>query len=401
MTKVTFATVSVFEYGYLNLKDHVEKLNRKALKHGMEPITMAVREVAFVRIYKGGFGCSEPLYHIEINGIEPCIDGWRLVARVEFNDTIGQVVRLAPNVCDDGSFASYREHNGHCDHCNSIRRRNDVFILEDCNGNRKSVGRNCLADFIRDGDANSIIRYAEFADDLGKCGDKDYEGDGVCMPNPKLQPFLTIVAMLTRRLGWVSRTTSKDNDVSSTADCAARYLYSREPYRTRWIDANELFVSDNDVKLAGDAIEWVCNVEDRSEYINTIKRIGQAGIVDMKSLAGYAASIISAYKKTLDVSKARAAFAKNTDFIGNVKQRLKNLEVRVLRVRYIDGYYGTTTIVAMETDIDGGVAPLVWFASGSQDIAEGTILTIDATVKDQKDDPKFGKQTIVTRCSIK
>ena len=80
-------------------------------------------------------------------------------------------------------------------------------------------------------------------------------------------------------------------------------------------------------------------------------------------------------------------------FLGEQKDRIKNLEVTITGIKYIDGAYGTTSLISMRT-AEGKVAK--WFASGYKEIEMGSKVTIDGTVKAQE--VYNGQdQTILTR----
>jgi hypothetical protein len=416
-TTVTLATVRVNEAGMLGLRAKVAMLHKRAERHGMVAPTVAiVKEVPFVPVIGKRFGCSEYLYDVEVNGCEPRIDGYRLAARIDFTSSIGPVVKIVPGTDDDGSYSQYRDHDGSCEHCNSLRRRNDVFVLEHLDGRRKVVGRNCLADFLRCGDAATLAEYAEWVDRLSQldssgCSEYAEESLGYgsrLRPVKGIVPFLTVTAMITRRIGWMGRTKARDlGDVTATADNVSYYFYGKGKHHALWVAENDLSVTDKDAELADKAIKWACEVDaSRNEYLDTIQRIAQSGSVDMGKLDGYAASIIIAYKKACEYDAERAkkaAAAPDKVFIGDAgKKGQQDIgRVRVVRMRTIEGYYGLKTIVAMEADLpDGSVAPIVWFASGEHDYDEGCEYDLRAGIKEHSDDAKWGKQTIVTRAKL-
>ena len=68
-----------------------------------------------------------------------------------------------------------------------------------------------------------------------------------------LERYLTVVAMLTRRIGWTSRTKAREYDVSdgvsSTADDASRYIFAKGQSVTDWINYHELYADDEDSVL--------------------------------------------------------------------------------------------------------------------------------------------------------
>lgn len=412
--KITLATVELFDRGLRGLQGKVESLNKRAVRHKMAPVEISVlREKAFFPVYRGGIGRAESLYTVEINGCEPCIDGWRLGARIEFN-AVGAIVRPAPGA-PEGEFIRYAAVAPICEHCNTNRKRNDIFVLVGPNGEHKLVGRNCLADFLRDGDADSLARYAEFADivrDIDPAGCEDeFErmGGGRSVPFMALDRYLPVVAMLSRRLGWMSRTAAKDCEgVSSTADHAGYYFYGHGKGHARWIEENELFACADDDELAGRAIEWAKTVDtSRSEYLDVIKKIACAGTVDMRTLSGYAASIIIAYRKACEREAEyaeKAKIAKNRVWFGTVGRREKGIKATCVGKHSHEGYYGVTTIIRFEVSVnEGEKAVLVWFASGDRfnEFEEGDEYAFDAMIKAHDDDARYGRDTKINRVTVK
>jgi len=402
----TIIKLSLNGAGLHGLRIKVEKLNKRARRHGLEEIRVDVLSEELVTREHNGIEVTELRYEVEINGCEPCINGWRLIARIEFNDTIGNVVRIVPWYEDNGTFAKYRTIDPTCEHCNTARRRNDVFVLQHESEGRKVVGRNCLADFLRCGDAESLAQYGEWCEQLARltpteCEEEGFEGGwgNQFKPVQPLDEYLALVAMMTRRIGWVSRTEARDSMATATVDQVGYYLYGRrDHYWREFIQENDLYVNEGDHTLADKAIEWAQGIEETNEYLSILHRIAVEGIVDW-SLDGYTGSMIVAYHKAQDREREKAQ-APTKVWLGAVKERVKDQVVTVLRVRYTDGEWGTRTIVAMEAPVGDSVAPLVWFATGSQEYDEGAQYRLTATIKAHDNREGWGKQTIVTRAKL-
>ncbi len=413
---VPIKTVELGEAGLAGLRLVTDKLNRRAERHGMEKLVVTVIDEWSDHNEDTGF--ASPRYLVGIEGISPCIDGWVLAARIENNELIGTVVRVVPGNYADYDYTRYRTHDFGCEHCNTKRRRNDVFVLADRDGNMKVVGRNCLADFIRTGDAGSFAEWAEWMDKLGALNESDFAntayddgfGEGVGRPITGLDRYLTATAMITRRIGWMSRTGARDSyGAVATADNVNYFIYGRGTGYDTWVRENELSLNPADSESATKAIEWAKSLTPektaKSEYLYTIGKIATVGMVG-DGLDGFAASIIRAYDKDCEWATEKAeksAGRKERVFIGDAdKKGQQDLGiVRIVRTHYFEGNYGITTIVGMEVDLpDGTVAPIVWFASGEKDFEVGTEYTLRAGIKDHKDDPKYGKQTVVTRAKL-
>lgn len=86
----------------------------------------------------------------------------------------------------------------------------------------------------------------------------------------------------------------------------------------------------------------------------------------------------------------------NSEFVGEIKERLRGLKATVTGIRSTEGYYGTTFIYSFKS----GENVFVWFSSSCKDIEEGDEILLTGTVKDHKIYNGI-KQTVLTRCIIK
>lgn len=412
MTNIATATVS--EYAVAALRERVEKLNARALRHGMSPLQVNAVEVEPKEAKSGDL---VPQFEVTIVGNAPRLEGWVIAAKVERDEIIGILVKAIPGPFAEEDYSEYRESDFYCDHCNSRRGRKCVFVMRHTETlETKVVGRNCLADFVRNDKAEDFARFVEAVDaiqewfvagdELDDEGREIYGGSGDWQAPIGLERFLATAQCCTRRLGWLSRTAAKqsfDNE-TSTADNALYVLCGHGEFHKKFITCHEIYVNDADRELAREAIEWAAGLTDLSnEYIRTIHEIAVAGFTNRK-LAGYSASIIRAYQKAMEWEEGRAEKAKTAKakvFAGEPGKTRDLGVATVKRVRYIEGYYGTKTIVALDLPMgEDEVAPLVWFASGSREFNEGEQYHVRAGIKDCTDDERFGKQTVLTRAKL-
>ena len=84
------------------------------------------------------------------------------------------------------------------------------------------------------------------------------------------------------------------------------------------------------------------------------------------------------------------------EFVGEVGERLRNLQVVFEVASSFEGYYGLTNVYKF--DCDG--AQLTWFTSATKDLREGAEYILTGTVKDHK---VYGntKTTYLNRCIVK
>ena len=88
-----------------------------------------------------------------------------------------------------------------------------------------------------------------------------------------------------------------------------------------------------------------------------------------------------------------------SDFIGEIKERLRNLEVSLISQKDVESYYGISILYTFKS----GENVLTWFCSGKglpQDIHIGDTFLLTGTVKDHKEYNEI-KQTHLSRCIIK
>jgi len=410
-TTTTLATCKISPFGLIVLTDKIDKLNRRADRHNMNRLNLTV--VTTTTEFDEKSGCDKEWHHVEIEGCAPRINGWVLAAKIECDDIVGTLVSVVPGDFADCDYSAYREHDFSCDHCNSRRGRKSVFVLKHSDGSTKVVGRNCLADFLRCANAEDFARYAEFVDELASLDsddlDSEYESCGYAgrggYPELSLETFLPLVRAITRRVGWVSRTAAKDFDGGvATADWALRIIQSNDRHIRAFVARNEIEVNDADRDCAAKAVEWAKSVDDaKSEYLHVIRAIATTGRVNNR-LAGYAASIVSAYNREIERETERAEKAKNAPskvYAGDPGKTRDIGTVTIKGVHFFEGYYGVTSIVRMELVVsESEVAPIVWFASGERDYEAGDVYHLRAGIKECNDDPKYGKQTVVTRAKL-
>ena len=180
MTVTTIATKKLTLGAVARLRDKVDRLNNRAARLGLEPLTITVGPAVPVkRESPCGVDYTVWFCDTEVSGVAPRINGWEIVARIEFTDS-GNLVHVAPHI--ESVDNKYRTIGNECHHCNTKRRRNDLVVIRHSDGREKVVGRNCLADFIRTDDAEGLLLYAAYSAELSvsDCDeDEDYRGGRV------------------------------------------------------------------------------------------------------------------------------------------------------------------------------------------------------------------------------
>ena len=135
------------EFFLAEVKARLEKLNKRAVKLGCDPLELVVHKEYFQKI-GGNSGYISPkikMYEISIEGAAPKLEGWTFVGTLDHYSLPGNViVNTVPGETIPECF-----HNSAaiCDHCNTIRNRKETFIVKN-EDKIWQVGRQCLKDFL-------------------------------------------------------------------------------------------------------------------------------------------------------------------------------------------------------------------------------------------------------------
>lgn len=409
----------VFEIPAPNLskfQDKWEKLVKRANKLGVipptytitgeEPRSHKVKREKFDEVKNTMVWVQEDvvmIYHL-ITIDHPQVKvpgGWEFVATLEHTEE-GNITH---NISGKDLPAQYRECDAWCDHCQMRRNRKDTFVVVDSQSTYKQVGRNCLAEFLGV-DGTLYANMAEIYYTASELAGASEGGESWGSSGPwfdYLDKFLANVAECIAIEGWLSRKMSRDREaekgypVPSTSDIAFRHMHP-SPYEKR---SDRLYdePTSKSEELAKEAIAWCEALSDSevdaSEYLHNIRIIARRGIVGSRQY-GYAASIVSAYQRTLvdAANKAKAMEQRAiSQYVGSVKVR-QTFTVMVEKVLQFDSAYGTIHMHIM-SDPNGN--RLTWKSSSSV-LDTGKLMVIKATVK-AHNEYKGTKQTELTRCT--
>lgn len=446
----------VDEYGIPTFKldvarSAIKKINRRAAKLGVTPITFEVIGEETRKIQVGHNPIDDKPTYVEVpytlvrvTGEAPTVAGWTFAATIQHEEA-GNILRKTPGMEEIEVPHEYREAKPWCDHCRTTRRRIDTFLVTD-GQSWKQVGRNCLCDFLGGHDPHRAVAMLQaWRDACSLGGDLDEEEFWGCggwsseWVRFGFDNFLTAVAYCTRRDGWLSRTAARERnfDGCATADEAWSLLTPSkdrtvEERRRRELDK----IEDGDRRTAEGALEWAQtaiigkDVAKRNDYEHNLAvALQHSEGVSFKE-AGLVGSLIVVYQKAMEreIQRRKARENKKNEHFGELEAektitRGKNkgkvkkykpryeLELLVVRVYVHDpepdydnpnsAYYGPTYIHTME-DEEGRC--FVWYGSNVlrdeeyKEIQQGD--TFKATWSIKKHAERDGvKQTVVTRPS--
>jgi hypothetical protein len=375
------------------LKGRIAEANKKAARLDVEPLTLTVGETDTVEKFVGGVPTGQVLVFVNgtITGTTPRLNGWAFIASLElFEDTA--IIRSIPG---EECPPEHRNRGSICDHCGYNRRRTSTYVVRHDDGTVKTVGRNCLKDFMgqsRHNPASIALMFQHIAELLESLeAGEAYGGGGRGGKTYDLKGTLELTSAVISAYGWVSKTMVDEGKAygDTTADLVREYLTSAKPSTDLVAKVRAAKDAKRDTGDAEAAIAWLTDddLDVSGDYIQSVQAIAKRGWVGTKHM-GFACSIIPAWRNMV----ARLAKV-NTDsqHMGTIGKR-ETFTLKVNRLIWSEGFYGVTIIHLME-DADGNV--FKWFSSGPE-LDEGEFLTLKATVKDHGE-YQGTKETVLTR----
>lgn len=390
---------------FLRLEAEIAKMNKRADKLGCEPVKLTVvRVVTEKRKDQAlGFEYDFTIHECTVEGKAPKLADWTMVAAVEPVTNGEMLVREVPGqTCP----AEYRTTDLRCDQCNVIRRRHAIYVLRHADHGHKQVGRNCLADFLRTTNPESLLAGAEYLLDFSKmASDAEDENWGMGGKRPETvvptAQFVAVVSVVIRKLGWVARSAAREDydgqGPEATANIAWRICTQpNEKYTKEMIAKHGLTVEDGDVARAEAALAWGRAIDPDnapSTYLHDLGVCCRQEYVVWKT-GGYVGSVIGAHNRVLgEIAQQKAKSTGASKHVGEIGERMEVTLTIVEAVPYNAGQYPKTKVKF--TDARGNV--YIWWASGSPEWLEiGKTFAVRATVK-KHDGFKGVLQTVLER----
>ena len=411
-TEETTWTFDIPECNVRSLRAKLAKLVRRALKLGVvAPVLTEDEPRDVVLLDERGRRFIRRYVRVTVEQAVPvAFSGWSFAASIDHgSDDAGNalnVIRTSPHFEGDVP-KSFRTDGPTCDHCRTVRRRNETFVVYHADGELRRVGRQCLRDFLGHTDARNIVARASFLRDL-RCALDDAEqsgGFGGGIWRVGALDALTWTAFVIRTNGWLSRGKSRDFGGFATADLAwdlaTLACGLREPGKGETLPES----TEQDATDASEALEWARAIDPDtdSDYLHNLRVVLSRSSVSAKEI-GLAASAVAVYIRERDRTIAQQTrISKPSNWLGTVGQRfggkgktgIPAIDGNIIKAHGFEGAYGLTTIFVVQTDEGDEV---LWFASGSGGGAQvGERVTINGTIKAHKTDRDGRKQTQISR----
>lgn len=356
---------------------------------------------------------EEPIVHFTIAlsiPVEvPKYQGWTFVATLEhLTDDEGRKANILHAVPGEDVPVRFRDAAPYCDHCRSLRRRADTYVLRHESGNIVQVGSTCLQDFLGTDEAGRLAGRAEMLSGLGELigmgeNEEGFGGGGGGYSNTySMEEYLGYVAWCVRVQGWLARSAARDEGCRSTADSAWVYMVFPDDRRKANCEPTA-----EDKQMGMDALDWAAGISDervnneKGDYLHNLRTIARNGYVTGRN-AGIAASTVTTYQRFLGDEikrQQRAARPIRNEYVGEVG---KPFDAKNVMLDFVTGYeseYGYVTVLKFLTEAG---ETLVWKTNSDVKLERqdcGKFYDISGKVK-KHEMYKDRKQTCLTRCDV-
>lgn len=395
-------TITIPAHKESALRAFIDKINRKAAKHGVAEVTLikgesGTRSMIIVDKIDG----DETERKVEVRTVDFevvgdlfTLKGWSFVATVEVLET-GKSVFHKSIFSSDLVIPETYSTSGHtCEHCGHNRQRKNTYLVHHETEGFKQVGSTCLKDFLGGHSVAAFAFCSTVVNLIDSCADdfwREY-GNMNLADLVNVKNVLTVAANVIRLNGFVSKSKAFHEYCTPTATYVSAILDGTMK--------GQVDICESDRQKALDTLKWLQNLSqdeiEGSDYLDKLYWLSECKNVERQRNLGILVSAIAAYDRMME-NKARLEAAKLSDWQGAIGDKLE-LELTVVGNRTVENHYsgGEKSILTFK-DITGNV--FTWFASKVIDCEIGNALKIKGTVKDHSTF-RDCKQTVLTRCKV-
>ena len=290
------------------------------------------------------------------------INGWKFLAEIEHHFD-GNIVSSYVKA-DEAWFTCKPK----CEHCNTVKNRKVTYIIENESGERKQVGKSCLALYTHGLSADMAAAFASVLK-LAKEYSEDFSGLSEKHMAYGIEAFVSRTIKIIQEKG-----------------------YDRFNFFSQFENAkNSVGASD---AIVDEFLEWANNYDPKSDFERNAVNAVKIGYVTLMKTGRTIAAFISKWLKTRPIES-------DSEHVGNVGERISirvsnpSTQVSILYYKHFStGYRTIETPVFKIVDDDSNV----YIYSGDCLSCYGSFysVVIKATVKEHNV-YKGEKQTVINR----
>lgn len=387
--------------------DKIVKINKRAASKGLTgrldihtervEVEEVVGGVEFPDgTVQGGIKVTKIMWDTRVEGEAPSYNGWNFVATLDWDANAGLITRTVPGF--EGQIDREALREGWCDHCQTIRNRNQTMLVEHAEtGERKQVGSSCIKDFL--GHSANPVKFFDDADDISDMMGGFFGG----RRDPEFTPesVLAVAWAVVQEFGFVR---SGDWSDVPTKGRVMDILY---PPAMGVARAEALKLAErlqpHIAAAAGQAQlirEFILSdaFSGTSEYVTNLKAVVAGELVSLRNF-GLICSAPQAWAKAVEKDLRRqAAKAELVNEHFGTKGDKVTLKVNIKSIRYSHGDWGTSTVYTLVTDDNHLVT---WFSTSGAlgDELVNDTFTLTATIKGHET-WQDTKKTQITRAKV-
>jgi hypothetical protein len=398
-------TETISKSNVTELIANIEKLNKKCRKLGCPEMVLTFdndHTVKYDYHPVTGKHLVSPLYIEKIDAhLEyeiPVIEGWELVAKLDIYPGENDNAVLVSAVPDKQVPAQYKNRNYiACDHCGMNRNRYHSVLLQHTEtGEYKEVGSTCVKDFMGHDPRGFLFLASIDFPSLCSFGGDSY---GRKINAYGLKEVLAITKAVIEKHGWLSKGKAYEWGGEPTAERVWDNLEITADVMTH--RKENLVEITTDHKIFAEKViayfEYVDTTD--NDYLTNCQTIANMGYVPAKYM-GFACSMVSSYERDMNKKAKAEADAKlpDSNWVGEIGQRIKDVRVKVIFTKEIDGMYGLSTLYIMKDALGNDYK--TFYSGSSWSYEKDDEILITGTIK-KHDEYNGKKSTMLNRVVAK
>lgn len=345
---------------------------------------------------------NHAVYDVEISDPAPFVPGFTFVGVIEHLSE-GNILKSVPGGPELPT--EFRNSPPICQHCGLQRTRHSTFVLcrDAAPHDHVQIGRNCLAEYLRDEKAaEDLLAWAALVDEItGKLCRPEFTSTGSGAWYFGIEELVAFSIAYARKFGWVTGAKATETGERSSASEIRDYLcnpVARRGNQHPLCEVEAFADSDAITQEARHVLDYVSGVlatkpdDQTSNYESNLVVLFRQGAVTSDKIA-----LVCSAHRAYGGYKARqeARLQQPGKHVGTVGER-GEFRVRVVAIKSLgEGEFGERFLVKMLTETDD---QLVWFTGESCSLDENAAeyIWIKATVKEHGE--YAGRpQTVVSR----
>lgn len=395
-------TFEIHESNLEAFEDKIHATNRRLERNNISERFHAERIGERV---KESNGVIERWFEFELSSPTIGYDNWVFVAAIEVMEG-GTFLSVAPGQETPSGFERPDTH--HCDHCNSSRYRVKSYILRnEATGAIKQVGSNCIELFLGVKVKGLWMLGAFSADELAELREPcdGWDEPSYYSPRTYSVDYLLRMAWAVSNGGrkFVSKRTAEMYDKEPTSN-EVMFVINFRPNGRRRDYTTEAYVQEMRDAASNVPDEVIQELRDfaytlgESDYAENLRVCLDSTGISQRAIGTLVSLVGTWYREQEKIAQRKIqALSYLPEFVGMVKDRLRDIPLTIVSANEFEGDYGVTTLFIMK---DEAGHAFKWSSSKAwPDLNAGDQVVLTGTVKAHN---MYGEifQTVLTRCTL-